>query len=168
MASKRSTADAPDDAWSVIERRRVRTARLRAPLAREPVSPARAAQASARARAAAATYPEGATEFPVGLAAAAASFFCFRLMIAPRSPPAFFKASTIGLRSVYAVGEKVYYTGDSHTTAKGNKYTPGQEGEVTGHPQSDSRKFGKGVSVMFPGNKGHINCFLTSLSRSKP
>ena len=50
----------------------------------------------------------------------------------------------------------------------GNKLTHGQEGEVTGHPHSDMPSFGKGVSVMFPGNKGHINCFLTSLSRSKP
>ena len=50
----------------------------------------------------------------------------------------------------------------------GDKVTHGQEGEVVGHPSSDSTRFGKGVAVMFSGNEGNINCRLTSLSRSKP
>ena len=37
-----------------------------------------------------------------------------------------------------------------------------------GHPPSDMPHFGKGVSVMFPGNKGNISCYLTNLSRAKP
>ena len=68
----------------------------------------------------------------------------------------------------YAVGEKVYYTGCSETFPSGNKLTHGQEGEVTGHPESDSPAFGKGVAVMFPGNEDDISCYLTTLSRSKP
>ena len=68
----------------------------------------------------------------------------------------------------YAVGEKVYYTGNSQTLSTGDKVTHGQECEVTGHPPSDSPRFGKGVAVMFPGNKGCISCHLTHLSRSKP
>ena len=56
----------------------------------------------------------------------------------------------------YAVGEKLYFTGTSETFPSGNKVTHGQEGEVTGHPWSDSPAFGKGVAVMFPGNKGNI------------
>ena len=35
-------------------------------------------------------------------------------------------------------------------------------------PDSDSDSYGKGVTVMFPRNKGSINCYLTQLSRSKP
>ena len=31
----------------------------------------------------------------------------------------------------YALGEKVYYTGDSQTCPDGDKLTPGQAGEVT-------------------------------------
>ena len=27
---------------------------------------------------------------------------------------------------------------------------------------------GKGVKVVFPGDKGNIDCYLTNLSRSKP
>ena len=68
----------------------------------------------------------------------------------------------------YAVGEKVYFTGESQTFASGNKVTRGHEGEVTGYPKTDSPVFGKGVAVKFPGNNGNIGCYLTELSRSKP
>ena len=37
---------------------------------------------------------------------------------------------------------------------------------MTGHPPSDNPWFGKGVCVMFPGNKGDIDCYLTELSRT--
>ena len=68
----------------------------------------------------------------------------------------------------YAVGEKVYFTGNSQTYPNGDTRTPGQEGEVTGHPSSDSPAFGKGVAVKFPGSKGSVDCYLFELSRSKP
>ena len=68
----------------------------------------------------------------------------------------------------YAVGETVYFTGESETFPSGNKLTHGQEGEVMGHPESDQPHFGEGVAVMFPGNKGSTGCPLTVLSRSKP
>ena len=39
---------------------------------------------------------------------------------------------------------------------------------MVGHPPSDNTSiFGKGVAVMFPGNKGSVCCFLTSLSRAE-
>ena len=62
----------------------------------------------------------------------------------------------------YAVGDRVFYTGASR------KLTPGQAGEVKGHPKSDKPHFGKGLSVMFPGDKFSIACHLTERSRSKP
>ena len=68
----------------------------------------------------------------------------------------------------YAVGEEVYYTGNSQTWDDGDKLTHGESGEVTGHPPSDDPDFGKCVSVMFPGNKDNIHCFLTNLSRTPP
>ena len=68
----------------------------------------------------------------------------------------------------YAVGEKVYFTGESNTFPSGDKLTPGQQGEVTGHPESVEPTFGKGVNMKFPGNKGSISCYLYELSRSKP
>ena len=68
----------------------------------------------------------------------------------------------------YAVGEKVYFTGNSQTVSTGDKLTHGQKGEVVGHPPSDNTSiFGKGVAVMFPGNKGPINCPITMLSRTR-
>ena len=68
----------------------------------------------------------------------------------------------------YAAGDPVFYTGDSQTVSTGDKLTLGQAGEVTGHPASDDSAFGKGVSVMFPGNKENISCYLTKLSRTPP
>ena len=67
----------------------------------------------------------------------------------------------------YAFGEKVYLTGTSQTFSTGNKLTHGQRGEVTG-PATCETHVGKGLDVMFPGNKGNISCYLTNLSRSPP
>ena len=68
------------------------------------------------------------------------------------------------------MGEKLYYTGSSETITgdfDGDKLVHGQQGEVLGPANSESVK-GKGLSMQFPGNKGGINCRLTSLSRSPP
>ena len=68
----------------------------------------------------------------------------------------------------YAVGDLVFYTGESQTFASGNKLTRGQAGKVKGHPPNDDPHFGKGVTVMFPGNKRNTPCNLTNLSRAPP
>ena len=67
----------------------------------------------------------------------------------------------------YEVGDRVFYIGDSKTVSTGDKYTDGQAGEVTG-PATNVTYVGKGVTVMFPGNKASINCRLTKLSRTPP
>ena len=66
----------------------------------------------------------------------------------------------------YTLGEKVFYTGANETFPSGNKLVHGQQGEVTGPATSEQVK-GKGVSVLFPGNKGNISCYLTSVRRLK-
>jgi len=62
----------------------------------------------------------------------------------------------------YKVGEKVFFTGASHTFPSGDKLVHGQQGEVTGPANGEATK-GKGVSVRFPGNKGDVCCFLTKV-----
>ena len=63
----------------------------------------------------------------------------------------------------YKVGDKVFYTWSNHTFADGDKLVHGQQGEVTG-PGTGSLE-GKGVAVLFPGNKGNVNCYLNSVRR---
>jgi hypothetical protein len=58
----------------------------------------------------------------------------------------------------------VFFTGSSETFPSGNKLVHGQQGEVTGPATSEEAK-GKGVCVRFPGNKGDINCYLTTVRR---
>ena len=53
-------------------------------------------------------------------------------------------------------GDKVYYTGTSETFQSGNRLEHGQRGEVMG-PTTSERQKGKGVAVLFPGNKGPLN-----------
>ena len=62
----------------------------------------------------------------------------------------------------YMAGDKVYYTGTSETFQSGNRLEHGQQGEVMG-PTTSERQKGKGVAVLFPGNKGTINCSLTNV-----
>ena len=64
----------------------------------------------------------------------------------------------------YTVGEKVFFTGASQTAPSGNKVVHGQQGEVTGAATAESHK-GKGVEVLYPGNKASINCYLTMVRR---
>ena len=64
----------------------------------------------------------------------------------------------------YKLGEKVFYTGESQTASTGEKWVHGQQGEVTG-PATGEHTKGKGVAVRFPGNKGAIECYLTTVRR---
>jgi hypothetical protein len=55
--------------------------------------------------------------------------------------------------------------------ASGNKLVHGQQGEVKGPATFESRLEsvkGKGVCVLFSGNKGGVDCFLTSVPRLYP
>ena len=56
-----------------------------------------------------------------------------------------------------------YYTGASQTWDDGDKLVHGQQGEVVG-PATGSHE-GKGVAVLFPGNKGIIDCYLDTVRR---
>ena len=64
----------------------------------------------------------------------------------------------------YRVGEKVFFTGPSETFPSGNKLVQGQQGEVMG-PAALVNVKGNGVSVLFPGNKGNIKCYLNQARR---
>ena len=64
----------------------------------------------------------------------------------------------------YKVGEKVFLTAVSQTLSNGDKAVHGQQGEVTGPATVETHK-GKGVCLLFPGNKGSIQCFLTTVRR---
>ena len=66
----------------------------------------------------------------------------------------------------YKLGDKVFYTGSSQTLPGGDKLVHGQQGEVVG-PATLERYKGKGVRVLFPGNKGNIQCFLTYVRRPR-
>ena len=66
----------------------------------------------------------------------------------------------------YMAGDKVYYTGTSETFQSGNRLEHGQRGEVMG-PTTSERQRGKGVAVLFPGNKGTINCRPRTAARAR-
>ena len=50
----------------------------------------------------------------------------------------------------------MFWTGESQTVSTGDKLVHGQQGEVVGPATSESHK-GKGVMVLFPGNKYGIS-----------
>ena len=64
----------------------------------------------------------------------------------------------------YKVGEKVFYTGPTETISNGGKLVHGQQGEVTGPATNEATK-GKGVTVLYPGNKGDVACLITLVRR---
>ena len=66
----------------------------------------------------------------------------------------------------YTVGEQVYFTRTSQTFENGDRAEHGKQGEVVGPATSKSHK-GKGVAVLFPGNKGTINCYLCQVRRRR-
>ena len=64
----------------------------------------------------------------------------------------------------YSVGDAVVYTGSTQTFGDGDSVKEGGEGEVVGPATSEAHQ-GKSVAVLFPGNKGSIECPLTMLER---
>ena len=67
----------------------------------------------------------------------------------------------------YTLGEKVFFTGASQTFPSGDKLVKlvhGQQGEVVG-PATHELYTGKGVAVLFPGNTGDFECYLTEVRR---
>jgi hypothetical protein len=64
----------------------------------------------------------------------------------------------------YKVGEKVFFTGTSHTFADDDKLVHGQEGEVVG-PATNASVKGKGVALLFPGNTDYVECYLYAVRR---
>ena len=63
----------------------------------------------------------------------------------------------------YKVGEKVFYTGANVTVSNDLKWVHGQQGKVTGPATLETHDEGKGVSVLFPGNKGNVICLVTEV-----
>ena len=70
------------------------------------------------------------------------------------------------LPGCYTVGEQVYYTGTSETFERGDRLERGKQGEVVGPATLESLR-GKGVVVFFPGNKGVVECYLTTVRRRR-
>ena len=63
----------------------------------------------------------------------------------------------------YKVGDKVFYTGANETASNGDKWVHGQQGEVVGPATGKERN--THVNVLFPGNKGNVECLLTTVRR---
>ena len=63
----------------------------------------------------------------------------------------------------YKMGEKIFFTGTSHTLDDGYKVLHSQQGEVTGPFTCEDGE--EGVAVLFPGNKGSVECYLTNVRR---
>ena len=66
----------------------------------------------------------------------------------------------------YMLGEQLFFTGPNETFTNGDKVVHGQKGMVRGSATSKSHKM-KGVKVLFPGNKGSINCYLSQVRRPR-
>ena len=64
----------------------------------------------------------------------------------------------------WEVKDLPYFTGMSKTFPSGNKLVHGQQGEVVG-PGTLEDYVGKGVAVLFPGNKGWIDLLLSDVCR---
>ena len=81
----------------------------------------------------------------------------------------------------YVVGEQVYYTGASQATTweeqvyytggavktfeNGDRVEHGKQGKVVGPMSSEGLEGTGGVAVLFPGNEGAIECYLTEVRR---
>ena len=56
----------------------------------------------------------------------------------------------------------MFFTGASETFDNGDQVVHGQQGEVTAPATLEGYK-GKGVAVLFPGNKDHVDCYLSEV-----
>ena len=63
----------------------------------------------------------------------------------------------------HVLGEKLYFTGPSQTFSNGDRLDHGAEGEVTGPVPDGSPAEGKGMTVLFPGNKLGAQLFVSDL-----
>ena len=61
----------------------------------------------------------------------------------------------------YKVGDKMFYTGKNQTFDSGLKLTHGQQGEVMG--PGTGKEATTHVAVLYPGNKGCIECGMSSV-----
>ena len=71
------------------------------------------------------------------------------------------------LQGGYKVGEKLFYTWPSRTFEhNGTTYTlvQGQQGEVMGPGTGQHEPKGTGLAMLFPGNKGCVDCVLAKVS----
>ena len=66
------------------------------------------------------------------------------------------------MSGAYSRRDKAYYIGANETLPSGDRLVYGQQGEVVGPATSQEVK-GKGVSVQFPGNKGRVQCYFTTV-----
>jgi len=66
----------------------------------------------------------------------------------------------------YLPGEQLYHTGHSQFFSNGDKLVHATQGAVTG--PATGPHAGKGLKLLFPGNKGNISCPLSWLSRDPP
>jgi hypothetical protein len=63
----------------------------------------------------------------------------------------------------YAIGDRLFWTGESVSVDAKNSVVYGKRGEVTGvgsDPES--------VAVLFPGNEESLHCYIGALSRTTP
>ena len=65
----------------------------------------------------------------------------------------------------YKMGEKIFFTGTSHTLDDGYKVLHSQQGKVTGPFTCEDGE--EGVAVLFPGNTGSIDCLLNLVRRRR-
>ena len=92
--------------------------------------------------------PERAARSPTPLPLTAGGL---RAQVSRDAPPA--------LPGGYTAGDTVFYTGASETISDGYKLVHGQQGEVVGPATDEDGE--EGVAVLFPGNKGSVECYLT-------
>ena len=89
------------------------------------------------------------------------SIACYPTELSPDPPPP--------LPGGYSVGELVYYTGGTEKKKNGDRVLYGARAEVTGPAGDDGAAYaGKGLALLFEGNKHSYDSLLTTLSRDPP
>ena len=84
---------------------------------------------------------------------------CYLATLSRTAPPT-------TLAGGFAVGETVFYTGDSQTASNGERWVSGARGAIAGPALGEVKD--KGVAVRFPSNEGNITCYVGTLSRVDP